>query len=137
MVTDCIFCRIVAGDIPCHKIYQDDCLLGFLDINPFSPGHSLLIPQTHYARLSDCPDDVLALLAQKLVPVAQAIIAEVGVDSYNVLCNNGRAAGQLVDHVHFHIIPRVPGDGAVSHGRPGKVDDEQMQRLAVAIRNHL
>ena len=115
MTHDCIFCKIIAGEIPCHKVYEDRRLLAFLDIAPFSPGHCLLIPKEHFSRLDECSPPVLQQLAQHLPAVAQALVKATQTDGYNVLLNNGRSAGQLVDHVHFHIIPRTPGDGVLSH----------------------
>ena len=104
---DCIFCKIVAGDIPAALIYEDDHVLSFLDIGPLSNGHCLVIPKRHAATVIDCPPDVLSQIAAVLGRIAQAVVAVTGCEGYNVLCNNGRAAGQLVDHLHFHIIPRM------------------------------
>ena len=108
---DCIFCKIADGRIPCHKIYEDDAVLAFLDIGPVSDGHVLVVPKAHFVRLDDGPADVLAGALSCLGRIARAVVGAMGADGYNVLCNNGRAAGQLVEHVHFHIIPRKSGDG--------------------------
>ncbi|MFA5554104.1 MAG: HIT family protein [Phycisphaerae bacterium] len=108
---DCIFSKIVSGEIPSVKVYEDEAVLAFLDINPISDGHTLVIPKQKFIRIDDCPPEILAQLCSKLGKIAKAVAAATGCDGYNVLCNNGRAAGQLIDYVHFHIIPRKAGDG--------------------------
>ena len=108
---DCVFCKIAAGEIPCSKVYEDDSVLAFLDINPLSEGHTLVIPKAHYDKLDLCPPEVLTSIAVCIGKVALAVVSGLQCDGYNVLCNNGKAAGQEVDHVHFHVIPRDSGDG--------------------------
>ena len=110
-IQDCIFCKIIAGQIPCNKIYEDDSVLAFLDIGPISDGHTLVIPKEHFEKLDQCSQQILTDMSGCLGKIAKAVVSAVHSDGYNVLCNNGRAAGQLVDHVHFHIIPRNAGDG--------------------------
>jgi len=127
MADECIFCQIGAGKIPCFPIYQDDQFLAFLDISPVNEGHCLLIPKRHFSRLDQCPAGLLAGLAQKLTDIAPAVVKAVGADGYNVLNNNGRCAGQLVEHIHFHIIPRRQGDGILTgwpakQYRPGRIE---------------
>ncbi|MEM7681505.1 MAG: HIT family protein [Planctomycetota bacterium] len=108
--TDCVFCKIVAGQIPCHKLLEDDHVLGFLDVGPVSPGHALLIPKGHYPALHDVPAETAAALGAALPKLASALREVGGFDHYNVLQNNGAPAGQAVFHVHFHLIPRRSGD---------------------------
>jgi histidine triad (HIT) family protein len=108
---DCIFCKIVAGKIPSLKIYENDHVLSFLDIGPLADGHTLVIPKKHYTYLHEMPSEELAEIGKALPEIADAVMAATGAQGYNVLQNNGRCAGQLVDHVHFHIIPRIEGDG--------------------------
>ena len=110
MADDCIFCKIIKGEIPSHKVYEDDQVLAFLDIGPLSEGHCLVVPKEHHDRLDDCPPEVAANVAAKIGAIAKAILAATGAAGYNILNNNGRCAGQLVGHVHFHIIPRRTGD---------------------------
>ncbi|TVY20007.1 Hit family protein 1 [Lachnellula arida] len=98
----CIFCKIVKGDIPSFKLFESDKVFAFLDINPLSKGHALVIPKHHGAKLSDIPDDSLAAL----LPVVKKLVLATGAEDYNVLQNNGRIAHQEVDHVHFHMIPK-------------------------------
>ena len=133
MAGDCIFCKIVNGDIPCSKIYEEQRILAFMDINPLSPGHCLVIPKEHHATLIDCPSDLLAELASRLPAIAQAVIAVTNADGYNLLNNNHRSAGQLVDHVHFHIIPRKQGDGIIAHAKPSPYAPGQLEKLTNAI----
>lgn len=108
---DCIFCKIASGEIPCNKVYEDDSVIAFLDVNPLSDGHTLVIPKVHYDKIDQCPPEVLADIAVCVGKVSSAIVSGMQCDGYNVLCNNGRAAGQEVDHVHFHVIGRESGDG--------------------------
>jgi histidine triad (HIT) family protein len=108
---DCIFCKIAAGDIPCSKVYEGESVIAFLDVNPLSEGHTLVIPKVHYDKIDQCTPEVLADIAVCVGKVSSAIVSGMQCDGYNVLCNNGRAAGQEVDHVHFHVIPRESGDG--------------------------
>jgi len=108
---DCIFCKIVAGEIPCHKLYEDDKVLGFLDIGPVSRGHAILIPKNHAATLDALSGDDAAAIGRMLPSVGRAVVAAAGAFAWNVLQNNGKAAGQAVGHVHFHIIPRFDDAG--------------------------
>jgi len=108
---DCIFCKIAAGQIPSTKVYEDDNVLAFMDIGPISEGHTLVIPKRHYGKLDQCDPDTLTKISACLGRIAGAVKEAMNAEGYNVLCNNGRAAGQLVDHVHFHVIPRNSGDG--------------------------
>jgi histidine triad (HIT) family protein len=137
MSGDCIFCKIVQGEIPCSKIYADKHVWDFLDINPFSSGHALVIPIGHYARLDECPDDVLLALVKTLKKVAIAVTKAVKTPAYNILSNNGRPAGQLIEHVHFHIIPRQAGDGVIKFSNPVRYPTAQLEELAQTIRKLL
>lgn len=137
VATDCVFCKIVQSEIPSCTIYQDAQVYAFLDIGPVSPGHCLVIPRDHYADLVDCPGPILAALARRLGPLARAIVKATGADGYNVLSNNGRAAGQLVEHVHFHIIPRRQGDGLLAQWPAGQYASGRMEALAGEIKRYL
>ena len=133
----CIFCRIAQGEIPATKLYQDDHVLAFLDVGPLAPGHTLVIPREHYPCLHDLPADAAAALAHALGPIAQAILAATDAPAYNILNNNGRAAGQLVQHVHFHIIPRRPGDNLFPDWPATQYPPGQAEALAQKIRQNL
>ena len=107
---DCIFCKIVAGKIPCLKVFQDEHALAFLDIGPLAEGHALLIPTSHYVTIDQMPAEEAAALLRHLPALGKAIQQATGAEGYNVLQNNGPVAHQVVPHVHFHIIPRRSGD---------------------------
>lgn len=137
MGDQCIFCKIVNGDIPSTVIYEDDDVYAFLDIGPISEGHCLVIPKEHYSSLSQCPGEITARLARQLGPIAAAVVKAVGADGYNVLCNNGRSAGQLVGHLHFHIIPRRQDDGVFQPWPAGEYAAGRMEAVAQQIRAQL
>jgi len=134
---DCIFCKIAAGQIPATKVFEDGVVLAFLDIGPISDGHTLVISREHFGRMDECPDEVLAQLATRIGRIAKAVAAAVGSDGYNVLCNNGKAAGQLVDHLHFHIVPRNTGDGLFDRWPGYKYRQGQAEEIAERIRRNL
>ena len=117
---DCIFCKIVAGEIPSAKVYEDATKLAFMDINPVQPGHVLVIPKKHYERLTELPDEEAADLASALPRLARAVVAAARADGFNIFQTNGRCSGQAVFHVHVHIIPRRNNDGYSFHWRPGQ-----------------
>ncbi|KAL7276284.1 Adenosine 5'-monophosphoramidase [Rhizina undulata] len=102
MAAACIFCKIIKGEIPSLKLFENDKVLAFLDIQPLSRGHALVIPKSHGAKLHDIPDDELA----ELLPVAKKLAKAIGSENYNILQNNGRLAHQEVEHVHVHVIPK-------------------------------
>jgi len=110
MEGNCIFCQIVSGAIPSRRIYEDDQVLAFLDIRPVSAGHTLVIPKEHYRNLEEIDPASLARLIQAVQAVGRIIKDKLGVAGYNVTENNDPVAGQEVPHLHFHVIPRQPGD---------------------------
>lgn len=111
MANDCVFCKIVAGQISAHRVWENDTCLAFLDIARLAPGHTLLIPRAHYRDLCDAPPEELAALARELPRLAGALMRATGATGVNLLQNTGQSAGQLVFHLHFHLIPRMQGDG--------------------------
>ncbi|GGK58413.1 HIT family protein [Haloarcula sebkhae] len=129
MSENCIFCQIVAGDIPGRTVYEDDTVLAFLDANPLSPGHTLVIPKAHHERLNDTPADVAGEVMSTLHELVPAVEAAVDAPASTVAFNNGEEAGQEVPHVHGHIVPRFEDDGgrpihALVTDRPDLSDDE-------------
>ncbi len=136
-VNGCLFCKMVAGQIPVTKIYEDDVVLSFLDIGPVSDGHALVIPKQHFEKLHDCPSELLGKVSSRLGRIAVAITGAMNSDGYNILCNNGRAAGQLVEHLHFHIIPRNSGDGVFGHWPAYKYEKGKIEQIALKIRENL
>ncbi|KAI1612532.1 hit family protein 1 [Exophiala viscosa] len=115
----CIFCKIIKGDIPCFKLFESDKVLAFLDIQPLSRGHALVIPKHHGVKITDIPDDALT----EILPVVKKIAAASGAENYNVLQNNGRLAHQEVDHVHFHMIPKSNQTEGLGIGWPATSTD--------------
>lgn len=131
----CIFCKIIAGEIPCMRVFETDDLLSFLDIGPLAEGHLLVIPKQHYERLEDMPTGAVAAVTQHLPRLGKALMQVTGAAGYNVLQNNGKTSGQVVMHVHFHLIPRVAGDGLgyrwnASEYPEGRGEQLQQQILA-------
>lgn len=133
----CVFCKVVAGDIPAAKVYEDDAVLAFLDIGPISDGHTLVIPKQHCERIHECDPKVLSALAARLGKIAKAVVEAMDADGYNVLANNGAAAGQVVEHLHFHIIPRKTGDGVLTQWPSHKYPKGRLEELATRIRGNL
>lgn len=139
---ECLFCAIAAGRIPSAELYQDERVFAFLDINPLAPGHALVVPKAHAERLeAAAPADAAAVVAaaQRLLPV---LAAETGAPDATVAFNNGPAAGQEVQHLHLHIVPRRAGDGAgpIHHlfkAGPRKVPSEELHDLAIRVQSRL
>ncbi len=135
--SDCIFCKIVAGEIPCTKVLEDDVALGFMDIGPVAEAHVLLIPKPHYETVDELPSDLAAGTLKHLPELVRAISAATGCEGLNVLQNNGAIAGQLVPHVHFHLIPRDIGGKFQFNWPAGKYPEGKMEQLAEKIRQNL
>ena len=132
-MADTIFGKIIAGQIPCHKLYEDDRVLAFLDVNPLTRGHTLVIPKEPAETLDELSEESAAAVGRVLPRICRAVIAATGVKHYNVLENNGTGAHQTVFHVHFHIIPKpnVPeGLGIAWPARPlDKQDAAELVKL--------
>ena len=132
MKNNCIFCAIAAGEIPSFKVYEDDLVLAYLDINPFTKGHTLVIPKAHSSGLLDTSDETLAALVARVRKVAAHLKEKLGCDGFNILQNNGAAAGQTVMHIHFHIVPRYGNEPIVFESRKGDMDE--LKALAEKVR---
>ena len=130
---NCIFCRIVAGDIPSERVYEDERCIAFLDINPIAPGHTLLIPRGHHANLLETPHDVLAALMAAAPKVARAAMAATDGEGFNFFQFNGQCSGQEVFHIHFHIIPRRTGDGLGYRWLPGTYGPGELEAMQQKI----
>ncbi len=128
-----IFSKIIAGDIPCHKIYEDAHVFAFLDINPLTEGHTLVIPKQEVATLDALDDEVAAAIGRVLPRICRAVLSATGATEFNVLQNNGRGAHQAVDHVHFHIIPKRSGSGLGIVWKPRSFDHQEGAALATVI----
>lgn len=131
---DCIFCRIIAGEIPSHKVYEDTEILAFLDIHPATHGHTLVIPKQHAADLFSITPQALAAAAQASQVVARILQKVLQADGVKIMQNNGKAAGQDVFHYHVHVIPRKHGDRAVGSWQPGETDHAALATLAAELR---
>ncbi len=107
---DCLFCKIIAGDVPSHKVYEDDFVYSFLDIYPCSEGHTIVLPKKHFRRFTEMSGDDVANLFVSVNKIARKLEEALGLEGMNVGINNGEIAGQSVPHVHVHIIPRREGD---------------------------
>ncbi len=121
---ECIFCKIVAGDIPCFKLYEDDQTLAFMDINPGNEGHALVITKEHWEDIYTVPADLLAAMAKTLQKVAKAVNKTLSPDGINLVQANGKGAAQSIFHFHMHVLPRKIGDELkLNWGlRPGDMD---------------
>lgn len=135
MSNDCIFCRLVAGELPAAKVYEDEQALAFMDINPVTPGHTLVIPKAHHDPLMATPDDVLQHLIITVRKVAIAQVKALGACAVNVTQANGALAGQEVPHIHFHVIPRCADDTPARGWTAGSYGDaDEMEAYADKIR---
>ena len=123
MKNNCVFCAIAAGEIPSFKVYEDDVVLAYLDINPFTKGHILVIPKEHTEGLLDTPDATLAAVIARVKKVAAHVKEALPCDGFNILQNNGEAAGQTVMHLHFHIVPRYGKEAIEFTSHKGDMDE--------------
>jgi histidine triad (HIT) family protein len=133
-MTETIFSRIVRGEIPCHRVYEDEKVLAFLDVGPLSRGHTLVVPKEPAATLDALSDESAAAIGRVLPRLCRAVLSATGARAYNVLQNNGAAAHQAVFHVHFHIIPKHGEAGLGIGWKPGSLDGEEGAQLAEKIR---
>jgi histidine triad (HIT) family protein len=132
-----IFDKIIAGEIPCWKVYEDEHVLAFLDIGPLSHGHTLVIPKERKAFLHELSDEAAAAIGRVLPRLSRAVLEATGAPAYNILQNNGREAHQVVMHVHFHIIPRRGETGLDIPWPAGHLDDGRARELLEKIRSAL
>ncbi len=132
-MAETVFTKILSGEIPCHRVYEDDQVLAFLDINPIARGHTLVIPKEPAATLDALSDDAAAAVGRVLPRIARAVLAATGTVNFNLLQNNGADAHQAVFHVHFHIIPKHDdGTGLGIGWKSGKLDDGGELAKAIA-----
>ena len=133
-MNDCVFCKILANELPSHKVYEDDVSYAFLDINPSTAGHTLIIPKKHYATFTEMPEEDLSAYMISVQKVCKGIEKLHG--AFNLLRNNGKAAGEFVPHVHFHVVPRQKGDGIeIGHWR--KAENVDMEKVQEKIKSLL
>jgi histidine triad (HIT) family protein len=132
-MADTIFSKIIAGEIPCHRVYEDEHVLAFLDIAPLSPGHTLVVPKEPAETLADLSTEAAARLGAVLPRLCRAISSVTGASAYNVLVNNGEEAGQLVRHVHVHIIPKIGDAGLAMRWPTAELDAGAARALTARI----
>lgn len=126
-MTDCIFCKIIKGDIPSYKIYEDDYVYAFLDIACDVYGHTLVIPKKHFTNVLDCDKLYLSKVMEAVQLISNHYVNDCGFDGVNVLNTNGQSAEQSVFHLHFHVIPRKAGDGIKAWPFGDKLDIDLQQ----------
>ena len=133
-MSDCIFCKIVAGELSSHKVYEDDETLAFLDIHPVQPGHTLVVPKRHAKNIFEISPENWASVAETVRRVAIALERGTGAHGVNIMMNNREYAGQVVEHAHVHLIPRFKGDGLTlwPHGTYKEGEAEEMKRKIAA-----
>jgi histidine triad (HIT) family protein len=136
-MTDCLFCKIVAGEIASSKVYEDDTVLAFLDIHPVNMGHTLVIPKVHATNLYETEDSTLAHMMRIAKKLSIAIKSAVNADGINIEMNNDPVAGQIIFHTHLHIVPRFSGDGFTHwNGSRGYIEGEMSevaQKISAAL----
>lgn len=134
-MTTCLFCKILAGEIPSEKVYEDAYTYAFLDLHPVNKGHTLVVPKEHTETITETSDETLAQCMHTVKKVAIALESIYG-PAVNVITNNGKEAGQVIFHLHFHVIPRQEGDGhAQWHGVPYK--ENEMTEVGSLLRERL
>ncbi|MEK6860850.1 MAG: HIT family protein [Nanoarchaeota archaeon] len=133
-MTDCLFCKIIKREIPSDIVYEDDKVIAFLDIHPVNKGHTLVLPKQHYENLFDVPENILINTMKTVKKIAVALSKYS--DGVNVGQNNRMAAGQLVDHIHFHLIPRFNEDG-LKHWPGKKYQEGESKKVADEIKKLL
>ncbi len=132
----CVFCELAAGTLPCQVVYEDEHVMAFMDVGPIVKGHVLVIPRRHMGTLQEAPDSVLPALLTTVRAVAQAQTSGLHAQGVNVLQNNGAVAGQVVPHLHFHVIPRYEHDGHRWRWNPMSYDSpEEMAATASTLRS--
>lgn len=133
---DCLFCKIVSGDIPSSRVYEDDLVVAFLDIAPVNKGHALIVPKKHEENFLVASSKTVAWVMQVAQKVAAAVLEATGAQGFNIHVNNGRVSGQEIDHLHVHVIPRFASDGlkhwpkvAYGEGEMAKVSENIAAQL--------
>lgn len=133
----CLFCKIARKEIPSTVIYEDEKFLAFLDIMPANKGHALVIPKEHHETYTDLPVELARDLSEVVQKIASAICKTTSAQGFNVFINNKKAAGQVVPHAHFHIVPRFQGDGIRFDWPKKKYDEGEAAKLTMNIKNFL
>jgi histidine triad (HIT) family protein len=130
---DCVFCKVAAGELPSARVAETDRAIAFMDVGPIAEGHTLVVPREHYESIADAPPAELAAVYELAARIAPALVEATGAEGLNVLLNNGRCAGQLVMHLHVHLVPRRSDDGLAWSWPAREADPEDLGRLADRI----
>ena len=130
---NCIFCKIINGDIPCYKVYEDEVVLAFLDISQATKGHTLIVPKKHFANMIECDEEVVAHIYKVANKLGNHLVNVLGAAGMNVLTNINEAAGQVVKHFHVHLLPRYENNDGITidfvNSNPSKTDLEELINL--------
>jgi len=132
-VSETVFTKIIRGEIPCHRVYEDERVFAFLDIAPLAPGHVLVVPKEPAPTLDALSEESAAAIGRVLPRIARAVVAVTGTRDFNVLQNNGAAAHQAVPHVHFHVIPKPAAGGLGIDWPSGRLDGDEGRRIAAEL----
>lgn len=135
-MNDCIFCKIISGELSSSKVYEDEHVIAFLDLHPINPGHILVVPKVHCGALLDCSPEILSQMMVAAQKVAAAVVKATGADGFNLGVNNGRAAGQIIFHLHVHVIPRHASDGLRPWNHKEYIEGD-MGKIAEKIKKEL
>lgn len=133
----CTFCKIVRGEIPSARVLETDHAVAFLDINPLNKGHTLLVPRSHHAHLEELPEEIAAHAGSLLPRLCRAVKAATGAQGLNVIVNIGRVAGQIIDHCHWHIVPRFVNDPLHWPWPQGKYSGDELNQIKSRIEREL
>jgi histidine triad (HIT) family protein len=132
---NCIFCKIINGEIPCYKVYEDEKVLAFLDISQASKGHTLIVPKTHFANMLECDEETVAYMYKIANKLGNQIVNSLGAQGMNILTNINEVAGQTVKHFHIHLLPRYNDEDGVKidfiSSNPSKEDLESVLKLII------
>ncbi len=134
---DCLFCKIVRGEISSAIVLESDEAVAFLDIRPVNKGHVLLVPKAHHAHLGELPDSIAAHAGSLLPSLCRAVQRATGADGVNVIVNNGRAAGQTIDHGHWHVIPRFHDDPVNWPWPHSEYDGDELGQMRFRVEREL
>ena len=135
---NCVFCKIVSGEIPCHKVYEDNQILAFLDISQTTKGHTLVVTKEHFQNFLYVPKDLLSRAISVAQKIAQAEVASLGAKGVNILINTNEAAGQTVMHFHIHVIPRYDSnDNLTIEFTPAQIGKLNLPAIAEEIKRDL
>lgn len=130
---NCIFCKIIAGEIPSHTLYEDEQFKVILDVGPATRGHALIIPRDHYANLYELPEEMAADTIRLAKKMMSRMTDRLHCDGFNIIQNNGEVAGQTVFHFHMHLIPRYKNDGEILKYISGEPDKEELEEIKKVI----